>query len=296
MTPAFSAFVEPARARPQAWRLVLGLVLATGVYAAWMAALFWGAWALAGNGVFEQALGATGGSGTPWGMVLILFTFVGMGLGAWAAARLLHGRGLQSLLGPRGQLWPDFARGAGVMLVVGGGSGMALLLGTTELEPAMALSVWLLFLPLALLGVAIQTGAEELIFRGYLQQQLAALTPSPLGWMVLPSALFGLAHFAPEQMGGNAPLIVAATGLFGLIAADLTARSGGLGLAWGLHFANNVLALLFVSAMGGLNGLSLYSMPVGVADAMMRNLILADMAILAGVWAACRLWIARRAA
>jgi uncharacterized protein len=295
MHPAFSAYVEPARKRPQLWRLVLGLVLATGVYAAWMGAMFGVIWFLAGGAPFEDALSAIGGAGSPLGMILILFTFLGMGMGAWAAARALHGRGLRSLLGPSAQLWPEFARGAGIMLVVGGGLGVVVLVGFADLTAAMPLSTWAMFLPLALLAVAIQTGAEELIFRGYLQQQLAALSPSPLGWLVLPSVLFGLAHYSPDQMGDNALLIVAATGMFGFIAADLTARSGGLGLAWGLHFANNVLALLFVSAMGGLNGLALFSMPVSMADSMMRSLILADMAILFAVWLACRFWLMRRA-
>lgn len=182
-----------------------------------------------------------------------------------------------------------------MMVVVGGGLGLALLPFAPALEPATPGGVWLVFLPLALFGILIQTGAEELVFRGYLQQQLAARFASPLVWLVFPSVLFGLAHYAPDALGGHAWLVVAATGLFGLIAADLTARSGALGLAWGLHFANNALAILVVSAMGGLDGLALFRVPEGAEPAGgMGSMILADMVLMSVVWGACVLWLRRR--
>ncbi len=49
----------------------------------------------------------------------------------------------------------------------------------------------------------IQTGAEELVFRGYLQQQLAARFASPLIWMVLPALIFGAVHYDPATAGPN---------------------------------------------------------------------------------------------
>jgi membrane protease YdiL (CAAX protease family) len=296
MTPAFAAYVEPARRRPQLWRLALGLALITGIYLAWMAAMAGAFWLLSDGIRLGELLGGIGDGANPWGMITLLATFLGMGAGAWAAVRVLHRRGLASLFGPLHRLLPDFALGAGMMLGLGGGLGVLVLLGGPSLEPAMPLGLWLMFLPLALLGVAVQTGAEELVFRGYLQQQLAARFAAPVVWMGLPSVLFGLAHYGPEQMGDNALLVVVVTGFFGLVAADLTARTGGLGLAWGLHFANNVLALLFVSAMGGLNGLALFALPGTVGDSLLRQLLLADMAIIAVVWAACRVRLRRRGA
>jgi len=111
--------------------------------------------------------------------------------------------------------------------------------------------------------------------------------------MVVPSVLFGLAHYGPGADPAVIWLVVAATGLFGLIAADLTARSGSLGLAWGLHFANNILAILVISAMAQLDGLALFRVPDG-AGAMLVPLILIDMALLVLVWALCRFRLARR--
>jgi len=152
-----------------------------------------------------------------------------------------------------------------------------------------------MFLPLALLGLLIQTGAEEAVFRGYMQQQLAARFATPVAWMGVPALLFGLAHYAPG-LGPVSPwLIVLVTGFFGVIAADLTARSGGIGLAWGIHFANNVIAVLVISAMAGLDGLALFRVSDPAGGAMgLDVLLVADMALMALVWGLARLWLRGR--
>ncbi|KPQ05808.1 MAG: CAAX amino terminal protease family [Rhodobacteraceae bacterium HLUCCA12] len=291
----FDNFVAPARAYPQIWRLVLGLGLIAGIYFLWMAVMGGLLWLASGLDGLEARLQTIAQGADPVSLLLLLCTFLGMALGAWAAARLLHGRGWRSLFGPPPTVLRDFVLGLGVMVVVGGGLGLLSLPFLPTLSVATPLPTWLAFLPLALMGIALQTGAEELVFRGYLQQQLAARFAAPLVWMGVPSILFGLAHFAPGELGDNAWLVVAATGLFGLIAADLTARTGALGLAWGLHFANNFLAILVVSAMGGLDGLALFELPRGtVQSANLRPILLADMALMVAVWAVCRLLLMRR--
>ena len=295
LPPPFAAYIAPARAFAQLWRLVLGLVLIAGVYFLWMALMGGLLWLVSGPEGMAPRLQTIGQGGDPVSLLLLLSTFAGMALGVWAAARLLHKRGWRSLFGRPPVVLRDFVLGVGAMLVVGGGLGLLMLPFLPPLEPATPLRVWLMFLPLALLGIGLQTGAEELVFRGYLQQQLAVRSSSPLAWMLLPSLLFGMAHFAPAEMGANAWLVVAATGLFGLIAADLTARTGALGLAWGLHFANNCLAILLVSSMAGLDGLALFQLPEGANHAdTLRPLLLIDMALMGAVWAACRLWLRSR--
>jgi uncharacterized protein len=293
MTPEFAAYVAPARPQNQLWRLALGFALILGTYFAWMALMGLVVWALTGLDLLEDRLSSIGEGSDPATMLALLATFLGGWMGVWLAARLLHGRGWRSLFGHPPRVLADFVLGA---MALGGIGGGAILLAWPVLPPvvpALPLAAWLMVLPLALLGLLIQTGAEELVFRGYLQQQLAARFAAPLVWMVGPSVLFGLAHYAPGLAGGTAWLILAATTLFGLIAADLTARSGTLGLAWGLHFANNVLAILVVSAMPGLDGLALWRLAPGAGD-ILRPLLLIDMALLVVVWATCRLWLRRR--
>ena len=80
------------------------------------------------------------------------------------------------------------------------------------------------------------------------------------------------------------------TTLIGLILGDVTARTGNLSLAMGLHFANNAIAMLLVAAPSPLAALSLYLLPVGPADpAAMRPLLMLDLASTAAAYAG---WLA----
>ncbi len=293
-TATFEDFIAPARRRPELWRLFAGLVLIGAVYAAWIGGMAV-ALGLAARRMEEvPRLDADAIAANPFAVLLLLFSFAGLLVGVALAVRLLHRRSVATLVGPLRVALRDFAFGAAVVAVVGA-VGLLLWQGRADLEPGVAPGLWLMLLPLALLGLLMQTGAEELVFRGYMQQQLAARFRSALIWMVLPSLAFGMLHYNPAQMGGNAGLIVVATAFFGLIAADLTARSGSLGLAWGLHFANNILALLVVSAGTGMEGLALYRLPEGAdTAARLRPLILFDMGLMAVFWGVCRLWLRGR--
>ena len=138
-----------------------------------------------------------------------------------------------------------------------------------------------------------QVTAEELLFRGYLQQQLAARFRSPVIWLVLPSAAFGILHFDHGTFGNNAWLVVAATAVFGLIAGDVTARTGNIGAATGLHAANNFLALFLVAPDGYLTGTNLFVFPFHVSDAAaVRPFLVLDLLSLLAAYA-CYLGVIR---
>lgn len=297
MTPEFQTFIAPARRYPQLWRLLAGLAVIGIVHVIWSTLVMLGVGFMIGRGIIAAPPGGLSRDtigATPGVMLMLLATFAGMGMGTYLAARLLHRRGLRSLFGPRGTVLRHFLGGAALILTVNL-LALAALVGPTAPEPALPLRLWLLLLPLALLGILVQTGAEELVFRSYLQQQLAARFSSALVWMLLPSIAFGLLHYEPGQMGANALPVVALTGLFGLIAADLTARSGSLGLAWGLHFSNNLFALLLLSPQGDLSGLALYRTPFAADDTEIMPFMLAlDTVLLIGIWAICRRALRRR--
>ncbi len=131
-----------------------------------------------------------------------------------------------------------------------------------------------------------QTLAEELVFRGFLMQQLAARLPRwPLVWFGLPPLLFAAAHYAPG-MGLMSPLAMGYALAFGIVAADLTRRSGNLGTAWGLHLANNAFAILVFSSQSELSGLALWHAPYPVEQLYEAPwLALLDLAPLALAWA-----------
>lgn len=165
--------------------------------------------------------------------------------------RRLHGLPLRSLFGPPELAW---RQGVAVALMV-----FAVLAAQDLLPPWPLLGniaairpvgEWLMWLVPGLVLLLVQTGAEEAFFRGYLQQQLAALSDRPLIWMGLPSLIFGIVHYwnAPGPVEGVLWAVWA--GLLGLACADLAARGGTLGPAIGLHFANNVASTIVFGGLG----------------------------------------------
>ncbi|MEM6824270.1 MAG: type II CAAX endopeptidase family protein [Pseudomonadota bacterium] len=289
MTPSFERFIHPARAKPELWRLFAGCIVMLGVYAGFIAGFFFLLRLASQRGLVAPVLQMPEIAATPWGLVVLLATFIGLAVAPMVAVRLLHKRGPGTLFGRAAVVLRDFATAfvvVGLILSLSVGIWTLVYDATPGLPPA----TWLGFLPLALLLVLIQTGAEELVFRGYLQQQLAARFASPLIWAVFPSLLFGLAHYAPAEMGANAWLVVGVTATFGLLAADLTAKTGSLGAAWGFHFANNCLALLVLATEGTLTGLALYVTPYKVDDTSLARSVLAlDVAMMVLAW-----WVIRR--
>lgn len=279
----FESFVAPARRHCGVWRLTLGLTIAAVIYALWSVAVLSAFWWLASTDKSVGLMRDVEQAASPLHTYILLATFIGMALGPMIVVRLLHKRSIGSLFGRAAVVLRDFTIAAGLVAALYTLS-MGLWFWRFDAVPNMDPKLWLLLLPPSLIGIAIQTGAEELVFRGYLQQQLAARFRSPLIWMLIPSVMFGFAHYDPVTSGGNLWVVVAATTLFGLVAADLTAKTGSIGAAWGFHFANNVAALLFVTVKGTIPGLALFTTPYGADDPVMAGLTLIDMGVLAISW------------
>lgn len=235
---AHDAFVRPAMARPELWRI--------GVMLIWFEVAFWLAPVLVAvllpgealrNAYFDgvTAFGTLAQFAT-FGVVTILFVMM---------LRRVHDRGFWSMIGPADLAVVELIRVAGAV-------GLVLLVieifppwyDIGEVAETRNIIRWLAFLPLAFVALVIQVGTEELYFRGYLQQQFACLSSRRWVWMGVPSALFGAAHY----FNGIGPADGVLWGLWamalGLACADLTARTGNIGAAIGLHLANNAFALL----------------------------------------------------
>jgi hypothetical protein len=160
--------------------------------------------------------------------------------------------------------------------------------------PGLAPGLWLALLPVTLAVLVLQTGSEELFFRGYLQSQLGARLRHPAVWLGLPALLFALGHYAPAHYGGNAGLVALWALIFGLAAGDLTARAGTLGPALALHLVNNTLAVALAAPSGAMSGLALRRYPFDAGnEAAMAALLPADLAMIALSWLAARLAIRR---
>lgn len=285
----FDKFVEPARARPQIWRLILGSLLIVALYLLGVAVLFLLIWLVAGAENTRFWADSLIDADTPRGTLLLLSSFIAMALAPMVAARLIHKRKAGTLFGPGRVVVHDFVWTAGIVFVLYGVLTIVWSLRFDAL-PNLDFRIWLVFLPLAILGLLVQTAAEELIFRGYLMQQLAARFRSPLIWMVLPSLAFGAVHYDPETAGANVWLMVGAAAAFGFVASDLTRVTGSLGAAWGFHFANNTIAILFLAVQGTIPGLALFVTPYSAADTIhLPWLVASDLAIMLAAW-----WVARR--
>jgi len=286
---AHEILVREARSRPGLWRLVLGVLLVMAVQMGLIYAVFGLVAALRGTAIAQaifQSIFVTTLTGSD--AVFLLLSFAALIIGTLVAANLLHGRGLPSLTGPPAWAAAHFTRTLGALTLLYAVLWVALPTGI-EIVPNLAFGHWLSLLPLALPALLIQTGAEELLFRGYMQQQLAARFRSPFVWVGVPSALFALGHYAPDQTGPNAVAASLWAGAFALAAADLTARTGTLGAAIALHFANNAASVLFVSLPGPVSGLSLYTYPFAADDPAVQPLMLVDLGVIGVSWLAARL-------
>ena len=289
--PDYSAHVlhtTVAVPRAEIWRLLVGIFAMVALYL--LLGLFYQ------QAVFELARYRPEFSeelvagNTPLAMYVLLGSFGLFTLSIFAVVKLLHNRDALSVLGPVMLAVPQFVRVLAVLvLMVLPPYGMG-----GPLVPNMGVGLWALLLPLSLVAVFIQISAEEIFFRGYLQQQLGARFRSPLVWMGIPSLLFALGHYQPYEAGQNAVMITVWAGLFGLLMADLTARAGSIGPALAVHFVNNVTALLITSLPDTLGGLALWHTPFGMEDAaQLRAWLPVDFAMMLVSWLAARLALRR---
>lgn len=291
--PIYEASLYEAQQYPEIWRLILGLCLILFIMLATIALIVVGVGlsAAATGGVFSvmPALMALMVWQTPGAVMLLLLTFFGMFLGPILAAAALHYRGLGSLIGPAGDWFYGFA--LTLVLTLGMGLLGFIILnafdpGTTNLD----LAIWLRWLPLGLVLLFVQTGAEELLFRGYLQQQLAARFTARWIWFAVPAIIFTLLHVNPAYGMGTMVLILGLGILpFAIYAADLAEQTGSLGAPMGLHFANNFIALFVVSYEPDITGMALYVSTSPLDDlATLLPMLVLSFASLTLIW-----WVSR---
>jgi membrane protease YdiL (CAAX protease family) len=286
----FQRWVDLARPCAQLLRTAIGSVLVVVAWLAWTMAS--GLVAIGGGLVNPDALGAAMGQGgaslthldAVMAMGVLLATFWGLWLGVWLVAKLLHKRDLSTVLAHDRRIRLDYflvgmALAAGYLAL---SLGSIWLSGPLPARSSLPIEHWLIaFAPLVVL-IFFQTAGEELFFRGYLTQQLAARIPHPLVWGLLPSLAFGLAHTA--NGGGDAQFTVyyvAVATLLGLVMTALVWRTGGLAAAMGFHLMNNIGAMLLVGIAGVTPPIALFVMDFGTimgsasTDVLVLGLLLA---------------------
>ncbi len=284
--------VDPARERSEVWRTIAGLLLAA-IITMTIGFLLLSGLSLVTSDVWYYAFMAEMETvSTPRSTIWTLLGFIQLTVAIALVLRVLHDRPFVSIIGPLQKTIRDFIRVGGAVIVLF--LLMSLLPAGSDrvLLDNVEFSRWIILLPIALLAVLVQVSAEEFLFRGYLQSQFAARFSNPLVWLFAPTALFAILHYSPPTQGDNAWLIVLWAGMFGLIAADLTARSGNLGPAIALHLANNAWAILIAAPMGPLSGISLYTFDFDLTDTeAVRAALPLDFAMMIVGWLAARVAI-----
>lgn len=119
-----------------------------------------------------------------------------------------------------------------------------------------------------LLTTPLQAAGEEYAFRGYLLQAVGALSRNAWVAMLVSATLFAMAH------GLQNPPLFFDRFMFGLIAAWLVIRTGGLEAGIALHVLNNILAfgaaILFgdVGEMLNVSEISWWNIPVTLTQSL----------------------------
>jgi len=291
---AHDAFIAPARPRSEVWRLCLGLVMMMVI----VFGLGWAVQAMTMAILDDQSYtdfqSAVSSARNPVGALYLLFSLGLLIVAAAMVANQLHRRGLFSLIGPLPRATRQFTK---VLAYLAALYAAFWILPPSEiplpLERGMPMLTWLQLLPLSLLAVLIQTSAEEIVFRGYLQQQLAARFNHAVVWIAGPAVLFAALHYRPD-IGPAAWVFMLWAGLFSVVASDLTARAGTLGPAIALHFASNTTAILLVSGDPELTGLALWRLRIDMSDpSVLWPLMSIDLGMLAVAWLVARLALRR---
>ncbi len=110
------------------------------------------------------------------------------------------------------------------------------------------LSSFIVLMFISLLLIPFQTTFEELMFRGYLGQAIAAWTKNRWLVILIPAILFALLHSAnPEVKEFGFWSVMPQYLIFGLIFGLITILSDGIELSMGIHAANNIFLSLFTT-------------------------------------------------
>src|SRR5438094_478044 len=148
-----------------------------------------------------------------------------------------------------GGLMPRLLRGIGLgALMAMLATGLAFVIDRATVRYTGDWSLWpRVVLPLAI-GLVLAALGEELMFRGYPLRRLAdAIGPLPA--MLILAVLFGLAHAGNDNATVFSTVNVALAAIWLSFAFFST---GGMALAWGLHFGWNAgLSILFDAPVSG---------------------------------------------
>lgn len=266
MQSQFENFRALALPRRQLWRVGVGSGIIVGTWLLWTAAVFMTGvltLVLAAGLPMESSLQRFQfflSPSQPSGVVILLTTFAGLWIGLWLVLKTLHKRPLGTVLSAERRLRLDEFTAGFALAIVFWLASMSLnliFLGPPE-RSRLEFADWVPFLLPLIPLIAMQAASEEMIFRGYLLQQLAARFRSPWLWALLPSLVFGALHYNQSLPGLAPAMYVASTTIFALTMVVLVWRTGSISAPIGLHIGVNFFSVGAVGVQGILDGAALW--------------------------------------
>jgi len=195
----------------------------------------------------------------------ILISFLPLFIATLLAYRIFLKKNIKSLFTSRDKYsykrtWIGFAS---LALISSAFGSFDLILNWDSYTFSFKASAFLPYLLIAFTLLPIQTTAEELFFRGWIQRWLDNGKKKQWSISILSGAIFSLPHLANPEVAGNELIFpIISYGATGFMLAWVTYRDKSLELAIGAHFANNLLAALLVSSQdSALPSVSLFSVP-----------------------------------
>jgi len=185
---------------------------------------------------------------TPLGFLLTMSSFLFFALGIYISQKGILDRPFCAIItAHKGIRWRKIFGGMlGCTIAFGGYYGVSYMLDPSAFEFNFNPATFWVFLSIALVLTFIQSGTEELFFRGYLNQWVGHYLSSPWFIFVISSSLFAVFHLVnPGAM--DAPVFYLLS-LFamGMAMSILLYFEGGLESAIGFHTANNLCIFTLV--------------------------------------------------
>ena len=161
-------------------------------------------------------------------------------LSFWLSALWIQGKRFGDLIGR--WRWSAFAAGALIWLVlIAAGAAVDWLMEPTGFSVSLSDATASLAV-VAILGLAVQTFAEEFIFRGWVTQGWLLATKNPVAAALLSGLLFGSIHLPnPDGL-----LSAASATVFGIATSLIAIRLGSLAFGYGMHLVNNLWGAVVV--------------------------------------------------
>ena len=206
----------------------------------------------AANTALMQAMGIS-----PVAYMLFLLVFPFSLLALYLGQKYLHKRSLLSLhtAAKRIRWGRGFQAFIITWLVLGTFTVIGHFTGLSPIKGNFDPSRFLMYAVVSLIFIPMQSGTEEIVFRGYLNQGFAHILKNKWIAFIITSALFAAMHLSnPEALKGAEDGILLLTMssyfFFGFIACIMVWMDDGLESAIGFHAANNCFAAIFVNYEG----------------------------------------------